>query len=72
MSMALRDVIFDCRFYNNLAELVLPDQRFLDTLRSLMVLGILAETDYGVHFVKAGMMVIAQDVLLKLCPCFQP
>lgn len=43
--MFLRDVFLYGRFCNNLAELVLPDQGFIDTLRSLMLFAATFEMD---------------------------
>lgn len=63
--MSPREVILYSRSCNNPAELVLLEQRFPDTLRSLMVFTTTFEIDYRVTFVEAKTADIAQNVLVS-------
>lgn len=57
------------RSYNNLAELVVPEQRFLNTLRILMAFATTFKIDYGTSFVVARTTDIAEDLLVSTSIC---
>lgn len=63
--MSSRKSFLYSRSCNIVAELVLPDQRFQHTLRSLMVFASTFEMDYVILFDEAKTTAIAQELLLS-------
>lgn len=60
-----REVILYSRLCNNLAELILLDHRFSETLRSPIVCATTLKIDCGVSFADAKMTNISQDLLVS-------